>query len=341
PKINDLHVRIGDNVRFDEESLSYYAMSHGHVLYEKGVLSVSPVLVVRGNVDLSQGNIRFVGSVEISGDVLDDFEVTANEGISIGGTVEGSRLKSEKDINIGGGVAGKGKAVIEANGNIHSRYFNEATVTAIGDVIVDKEIVNSKVYSMGRVICNTGVIVGSEVVALRGILTKDAGSEMGVKTSLIAGMDYNVKEKLVGVNHELNRAYEREQVLLDRVGPMLSRALKMPVVDDRLRTSIDDLMLSVRALHKQIVTLEAESGELSRSFEDKATECVTVKGDLYQSVTIIAGKFETESKAVLKGPMSFIPDKVHNMLRPERGELIHKLWEGGTLEISPEPDKAQ
>jgi len=170
--------------------------------------------------------------------VPDDFEVTADQGIEIGGTVEACVLRSDQAISLHGGMSGKGKGRIECKGVLSARFLNEVEVYCSGDVLVQKEIMNAKVYSLGRVIIREGGIVGGEVVALKGILCQSAGSELGVKTMLIAGVHYDVREKVMGLNKERVRSTLRQQELMNRVGPLLVRALKAPAVDNRLRQEI-------------------------------------------------------------------------------------------------------
>ncbi|MCX7934039.1 MAG: FapA family protein, partial [Planctomycetota bacterium] len=181
----ELTVLAGENVAYDPANGQFTATASGYVAYERGKIEVRPVYVVRGDVDLTQGNIRFIGRVEVGRDVRDAFEIQAEAGIVINGTAEACILRSGKEITIRGGVTGKGKGRIEAKESLITRFLDGVEVVCGGEVIVQKEIVNSKVYSLGRVMVRDGTIVGSEVVALRGILAREVGSELGVKTSLI------------------------------------------------------------------------------------------------------------------------------------------------------------
>jgi uncharacterized protein (DUF342 family) len=337
-KPQDISIEAGANVSFDGESRKFYATAAGYVNYAKRQLSVEQVYHVKGSVDLSHGNIRFVGRVEVDRDVPDEYEITALEGIAIGGTAEACVLKSGKEITIRGGVTGKGKGKIELKGNFTAHFLNEITLICGGDVMVQKEIVNSKVYALGRVIVDRGAIIGSEVVALKGIVCQDAGSELGVKTLLVAGVDYHVHETLHGINRELVKCRQKQQALLNRLGPMLTKALKSPTVDNRLRQEADDLMLNAKALQRQLVKLEEESGDLSESFADRAITCSCVLRNLHPGVVAITGKFERENKHPVMGPLSFRPDEERQQVLLENGNLLTRLWEEEALRKSAGAD---
>lgn len=327
PKVSDFEITIGENVRFEMETNEYFATTNGYVSYEQGQITVSTVYRVRGSVNLSHGNIRFVGAVEVEQDVPDEFQVVAAEGIKIGGTAEACQLRSGGDIVIGGGVTGKGKGKIEAKGSVTARFLGEVDVICTGDVIVTNEILNARIYTLGRVIIQRGTIVGGEVVALKGIFTQSAGSELGVKTTLIAGIDYRVHEKVIGVHRELAKVTERQQGLLDKTGLMIERAMKSVAVDNRVREEIRDNWLLIRAQQKTIKKLEAESGTLCSTFAREAICCVSITDRLYGSVVTVVGKFESVSSGEVKGPLSLVADEKELRARLDSGLRLEKLWE--------------
>ena len=101
---------------------------------------------------------------------------------------------------------------------------------------------------------------------------------------------------------------ERQQALLQKIGPLLERATKAAIVDNTLRENIEDLWPQVKSLQKQILRLEAKSGELSKDFADDAVERVEVRGKLYPGTTVVEGKFERTVESALTGPLLLRPD---------------------------------
>jgi uncharacterized protein (DUF342 family) len=82
--------------------------------------TVEPVLVHHGNVDLSTGNIRFQGKVEITGNVSEGMKVYAAGGIEIFGLVSQATLSALGNIAIYNGVIG---SVLNAGSG--TRYIKE------------------------------------------------------------------------------------------------------------------------------------------------------------------------------------------------------------------------
>ncbi len=329
PSVDDIAIKPGLNVRYDKDSHEFFATSYGCVIFQEGKLSVNPVYEVRENVDFGHGNIRFIGKVEIRRDVLDEFQVVAEEDIDIGGTAEACLLTSGRDIRIHGGVTGKGKGRIRAKGKLSARFLNEADVICEGDVTIEREIVNSRVFTLGRLIVQRGTIVGSEVVALQGILTQNAGSELGVKTVVAAGLHYNVYEKMRSLNLELVRLQEGQQKLLLWLGEWLieQQECKTPP-ESALVKRAKASMETVRDQEKRIGKLEKETGEMAREFRAKAIACVSVERQLYAGVILVTGRYEKEMKDQLRGPLSAFPDMVWRTVQMDSTLRLKEIWDG-------------
>jgi uncharacterized protein (DUF342 family) len=311
----DFIFKCGPNVTYDEAGLLVYADTFGHVIFEKKTIDVSQVFSVRGNIDMRTGNVNFIGRVEVSGDIQDDFVVDADKGISVGGTAESCILKSKSDIVIKGGVTGKEKGVIECEGNVYARFLDEVNVTSGEDIIIDNEIINSKVFALGRVIIGKGAIIGSEVVALKGIIAKSTGSDLGVKTKITAGLDYHFAEKLYELNHDLMQAQQKQQATMDKLGPLLERALKGAGINASLREEAEEMWEESRTLQKKISKLERESGDISQTFSEYALPLIEINEVVYPGTLFVVDKFDAQVTKQMTGPLAVEPDKENRSVK--------------------------
>lgn len=133
-------------------------------------VDVLPVYDVRGNVDMTSGNIRFNGDVVIHGDVTDGFSIQAVGTVTVHGSVY------QGEIVAGGGIVVKGAALgsrftvqgagagVEVGRLHHSQvisgsyvkvgaqgaYFSD--ITAQGDVLVAGGVVGGTIRSHGRIV---------------------------------------------------------------------------------------------------------------------------------------------------------------------------------------------
>lgn len=189
---------IGNNVRISDDGMQAIAAANGQVLTSGGKLSVEPVYVVNGNVDLKSGNILFLGSVVVKGNVEDGFAVKAAGNIEIQGSVGKCELDAEGDIIVRQGINGKSSGMVRAGGSLWSKFIENSDLESGGYVVVSDGIINSRVYADKKIICRgkRASIVGGTLRATEGITAKTLGSVAGMETILEVGNDPKMKAKL-------------------------------------------------------------------------------------------------------------------------------------------------
>ncbi len=194
------------------------AISGHPVLTARGVI-VDPVFRLQ-RVDLSTGNLRFKGSLEIAGDVCGGMEVTATEDITVGGLVEAAKLKAGGNIVVQGGVIGHGKAHqgkvmnrhdmahLEAEGSVSVQFAENALITAGGDILVKELAMQSELSSGGCILvgekgARKGHIIGGVCRAITLVHAVVIGSHAGVPTVIEVGIDPALNRKLEIVQDSL------------------------------------------------------------------------------------------------------------------------------------------
>lgn len=81
-----------------------YATIDGRPNIRGTVFSVEKVLKISGDVDISKGNVSFIGDVIVSGDVKEDMKVESGNNILVNGNTLIATLIAEGDIEINGNV---------------------------------------------------------------------------------------------------------------------------------------------------------------------------------------------------------------------------------------------
>lgn len=117
-------LKVGKNVVLNPEQTAVYAAIDGLVtMTDKGKINVFPIYEVNGDVDYGIGNIDFVGTVVIRGNVLSGFRITASGDIRVIGGVEGAELFAEGSIEITSGIIGYNKGIVKAGQNVKSSFI--------------------------------------------------------------------------------------------------------------------------------------------------------------------------------------------------------------------------
>ena len=150
----EAHFKIGKNIVVNAEKTAMYSAIDGLVTKtEKEKINVFPVYEVNGDVDYNVGNIDFVGTVVIRGNILTGFRVKASGDIRVTGGIEGAEVESDGSIEISGGIIGSNKGYVKAGHNVRCSFIQEGNVLAGEDIIVSQSIMHSNVRAGRNVKC--------------------------------------------------------------------------------------------------------------------------------------------------------------------------------------------
>jgi len=212
----DISLPVGNNTHVNDEGDTILADINGQALVIGGLVNVEPVFTVTGDVNLKTGNIIFLGTVIVSGNVEDGFSVKASGNIEIHGTVAKSELDAEGDIIINQGVNGKGGGRIHAGKSLWARFIENANVKAGDMVIVSDGIINSYVDAQNRIVCQgkRAAIMGGKLRAGEEINAKTLGNpSSGTETVCEVGFDPKSKEELEKLQEEKDNIEKQLEVL--------------------------------------------------------------------------------------------------------------------------------
>ncbi|MDR1566049.1 MAG: FapA family protein [Treponema sp.] len=190
---------LGKNVHMGDDGATIIADINGQVILAGGKINVEPVYTVQGDVNLKTGNIIFLGTVIINGNVEDGFSVKAAGNIEVNGTVEKAELDAEGDIIVHQGITGKNTGTVKAGRSIWARFIENAIIESGNMVVVSDGIINSQVDAYKRIVCQgkRAHIVGGRLRASEEINAKILGSPTsGTETICEVGIDPKSKVQL-------------------------------------------------------------------------------------------------------------------------------------------------
>ena len=202
----DCQLPIGKNVHVEDNKV--FASIAGQVVYNNNKIHVMPVIKINGDVDISTGNIDFVGSIVVNGSVQAGFAVKAGGDIEIAGTLCGGIVEG-KNIIVRMGIQGMHRGYIKAVENVVAKFIENATVFAGNEVIVNDVILHSKVSAGKKVIVEgrRGLIVGGNISAGEEIRAKNAGTRLAIGTDLEVGVNPLLREEHKNLIHEINKVH--------------------------------------------------------------------------------------------------------------------------------------
>jgi len=232
-KGKECDIAVGKNVKLSEDGLSAMAETNGQVLLLAGKINVEPIYTVAGNVDLRTGNILFLGTVVVRGNVEDGFSVKAAGNIEVFGSVGKCALDAEGDIVVHQGIAAKTEGKVRCGKSLYSKFIEHAHVDAGENVVVTDGIVHSFVDANRMILCQgkRAQIVGGRLRASEEINSKILGSVAGTETLLEVGYDPRSKERLVQLEssrRESEKALEEVELNIKTLETLQKAQRKLP-----------------------------------------------------------------------------------------------------------------
>jgi len=299
--------KVGKNVVVNAEGNSMYAAIDGLIsITENDKINVFPVYEVKGDVDYRVGNVDFIGTVVIRGNVLTGFKVSAGGDIRIVGGVEGADLVSGGSIEITGGVMASGKGLVQAARDIKCSFIQDANIVAGGDITVNQSILHSNVKAGKKVLCEgaKGLIVGGSIQAGDGVVAKTVGNAMSTATTIEVGINPMHREQqssLRSVIKEHSENLDRTEKALVILDQMASTGR---LTADRLAMR-QKLMITKKQTLDLLNEAKEQMMEIEKQLEDTEAATVSVKNQIFGGVKIVIGRYtryikDTTSRMVFK-----------------------------------------
>jgi uncharacterized protein (DUF342 family) len=185
---------------------------NGQLIVTNKVLKVQDNLVIKGSVGYATGNIIFPGDVLIEGMVSDGFKIYSGGSVTIKQTFDVTDVITKMDLNVAGGIIGRGRALVKVGGVLRTKFIENCRVACRRTIFVDSEIINSNIYAMETVeMGDKGKIMGGEIYAIHGIKTAFIGKKFGKATYIHCGVDFTLQQDKEKCNSHLRLVTEKLQ----------------------------------------------------------------------------------------------------------------------------------
>lgn len=283
----DVVLPLGKNV-YAAEGLKVLAAQAGQLLIANNKVSVIPLIEIKGDVDLSTGNVEFVGSVIVKGSVQTGFTVKAEGNIEIAGNVSGGTVEG-KNVIVRMGIQGMHRGYIKATEDVIAKYIENATVYAAKDVKVSDVILHSKVSAAKRVIVEErrGLIVGGHISAGEEIRAKVIGTNSATSTDIEVGVNPKLREEY----QESRKEIKKLELNLDQTQKALNilRAMDQRTMPADKRETLLKLTKAQFHLIGQIETLRNRLAEIELALEEMRYGHIKVADTVHPGVKLVVG----------------------------------------------------
>lgn len=283
----------GRGTRIDENDTDLVVSEiEGELIFKDGVLLVTEIHTVNGDIDFSTGNLQFKGSVKISGSVCSGFSIEAGGSVQINGNVEDATVISTVDVTILGGFAGTGQGKIKAGRDVFLKFTENQHVEAGRDIILTGISYHATLRAGRSILVKgaKGAIVGGQSEAKYSIEAVRFGSSACVPTVIKTGIDPMLAERLKNIDEELAQtkaAHEKlEQSIIFIYKIKIDRNGQLPPDKQAL---LEKLEAARKAIPGKMDSLTAQKESLLRDQENISNAYITADLGVFPKVRVFIG----------------------------------------------------
>lgn len=304
---------VGAGTQLMNNDTQIVASISGNLVFKNGAFVVEEKIVINGDVDVSSGNIDFIGDITIKGGVFEGFRVASKRSITIMGLVAKAEIVAEGDITIKVGAV---NSKIVGKKNVKIGFCENSNITAEGNV-ESSSFVGGEVFASEKIIASSGkgVLVGGKYTALNGLEANVIGSENYTKTIITLGNNAVLMEE--------REKLEKENVSLEEQVDQLGKILitlheytkKGKLSPERERMQTDARRSRIR-LQNQVRANNRRMAEIDEMLQLTQNLSCTVKRILYPGVILRI------NSSVLK--ISAVENRVKAMVQGGEIVLFHQ-----------------
>jgi len=207
PEVADRALKYGTGVTCTSDGLELYAEINGTPTLDRSdKVQVSPKFTAPNDVDFESGHIDYDGDVVIQGTLKAGFKAKGHM-VRVG-TVEDGEIRATGDVTVSNGMIGGN---IYALGNVSIKFVQNATIYCLGNLIVEKEILDSRIVTSGAVIIKKGEIISSDITCNKGLFTQNLGTEKSVPSTVTFGVDTFTVRELKRIQNHIEHSMERQE----------------------------------------------------------------------------------------------------------------------------------
>jgi uncharacterized protein (DUF342 family) len=281
---------------------------------------------VPGSLTQPKGNISHNGSIKIDGGIKGRISLHAAGNITVGGDIEGANLKAEGDIFIGGTILGTGTNLIEAKGTVNIAGAIEAIeVRAQGDLNINDRINRCVIKTMGRINGRQAIMRDSHATSLAGIILYSVECSSTGASIIRVGTSYVVLEEISRLNDARDRKKSELQHLLNRLGPIIKRAITDRDYGRKMGQDIDADVARARVFNAEAGKIEKNIADVMKTRTQNGVACLSIARAMQKGTQVNAERAFFLATENIGGPFSLIPDRTGSSFIKEKGLLLERV----------------
>lgn len=277
-------VTFSENIAVSDDGLTIVATADGNLVWKDGRFSVETVVKIDGDIDMSTGNIEFVGDVVVLGDVKEGFVVTSGKDILVKGGIFSSSITAAGKITVRKGAIG---STLVSGGETEIEFGENSNITCTGQLNA-KSLYCCEVYCKGEVFVNKGAgsIIGGKIISTKNLTANSIGSKSYSKTKIVIGENAILLQEKTNLENRCEELREEEEKCTKIVEFL---TLKKQELGQLPQDKLDVMTLAAKNIlmsRNETTQINVRINEIDDYLQQKQDLSVTCRKELYPGVRI-------------------------------------------------------
>ncbi len=296
--------------KVDARTSRFYSELNGELDFNpvRGELRVSQSKTVDA-IDMTLGNLNYVGNVTVNQNIEDGMEVHVKGDLYVKGLIMGAKVTVSGNVSCEGGVITKENGFLRLNGDLRARFIENSNIRALGEIQVERAILNSQVATQKSLIAisERSYVLGGVLQVRERATLRYLGNESGVKAVVQLGSDLESLERYQEILTRM-RQLKDDAVKFDLVIQKLLSAGKLEEMSEKNKTAYKKLLLGKNSVIREMKDLRDEGQGILQGLEATAGAELNILGKVFADNTVRFGTSKIVTEGVDAG-VSFYQDQ--------------------------------
>ncbi|MCL2020119.1 MAG: FapA family protein [Oscillospiraceae bacterium] len=278
---------VGAGTAINDEGTEIKAIVSGNLVWAKNSFVIEQTLVIKEDVDVSTGNIDFIGDVLVKGNVAENFTIKSKRNITVNGTVTGATIIADGNVNI---ALGSINSDIVSQGDVKLGFCESSKVECKGN-FSSQSVIAGEVFCGGsfNATQNRGVVYGGKHIALNGFVANIIGSENYTKTQVTLGNSAVLAEEKLELSNKIKDLEERTKKLLQVAEVLQEQKKNTGQLSADREAMLTTAIRSRFTFQREIKVLTGRIKEIETELDSAGEQYIVVHKNLWPGVTVRIG----------------------------------------------------
>lgn len=202
----------------NEKQTSVISNKNGFPSFNNNKISVTPNLIIDGDINFRTGNIDCPGDLLIKGTIMSGFKVKA-ENLTVTGNIENAEVECSGDLVCSGGIVACQDFPLLCGANLWCKYLENSHIEVKKNIFIAGSSLHSFLKAGNSIVLcqSSAVLVGGKSEAGNSFYSGSLGAKWATPTEIILGCEPFLAKKLADHRVELAKLETELNDLNERV----------------------------------------------------------------------------------------------------------------------------